>query len=122
MKLGRRFIPVSEDELNGYLAAGPTERVAFVPARSSANTVAETLAAMANADGGLVLLGVTAKGTVQTTVDVNNLRDIATEAGLQTDPPLILPSAHVIPSRAAMWWSFRCRPVCPTSTACAACL
>ncbi len=28
----------------------------------------------------------------------NSLRDVATEAGLQTDPPLILPSAHVIPS------------------------
>ena len=98
MNLRRRFMPVSEDELNEYLSSGPSERVAFVPARSSANTVAETLAAMANADGGLVLLGVTAKGTVQTAVDVNSLRDAATEAGLQTDPPLILPSAHVIPS------------------------
>ena len=98
MNLRRRFIPVSEDELNGYLSSGPTERVAFIPARSSANTVAETLAAMANADGGSVLLGVTAKGAVQTTVDVNSLRDAATEAGLQTDPPLILPSTHVIPS------------------------
>jgi ATP-dependent DNA helicase RecG len=96
MTLRRRFLPVTEDELNSYLAAGAAERVAFVPARSSVSTIAETLAAMANADGGLVLLGVTAKGSVQNSVEADRLRDAATEAGLQTNPPLILPSAHVI--------------------------
>jgi ATP-dependent DNA helicase RecG len=98
MKLRRRFLPVTEDQLNDYLAAGATERVAFLPARSSVSTVAETLAAMANADGGLVLLGVTAKGSVQRIADADRLRDAATEAGLQTNPPLILPSPHVISS------------------------
>ncbi len=58
--------------------------------------MAETLAALANANGGLALLGVSAKGVVQKEVDVTLLRDAATAAGLLTDPPLVLPSAQVL--------------------------
>ena len=53
------------DDLQPYLAAGPSERVAYLPAKSARQTVAETLAAMANAGGGIAILGVTAKGTPQ---------------------------------------------------------
>ena len=83
-------------ELTSYLAAGPSDRVAFVPAKSAPRVLAETLAALANANGGVAILGVSAKGTVQKEIDVNNLRDAATAAGLLTDPPLVLPSAQVI--------------------------
>ena len=55
-----------------------------------------SVVALANANGGLALLGVSPKGAVQKESDVNALRDAATAAGLLTDPPLVLPSAQVI--------------------------
>ncbi|MCB0146577.1 MAG: putative DNA binding domain-containing protein, partial [Caldilineaceae bacterium] len=84
------------DDLQPYLAAGPSERVAYLPAKSARQTVAETLAAMANAGGGIAILGVTAKGTPQGTVDGAALRDLVVEASLLPDPPLILPSAQSV--------------------------
>lgn len=84
------------EEVAAYLEAGPSDRVAFVPAKTATRPLAETLAALANANGGLALLGVSPKGSVQKETDVNALRDAATAAGLLTDPPLVLPSAQVI--------------------------
>jgi len=84
------------DDLRPHLAGGPSERVAFLPARSSRQVLAETLAAMANAGGGMVLLGVTAKGTPQGAIDSSTLRDLVVEASLLPDPPLILPSAQCV--------------------------
>lgn len=93
----RRLQPTLQaEELNAHLEAGPSDRVAFVPAKSATRPLAETLAALANANGGLALLGVSGKGAVQKEIDVNGLRDAATAAGLLTDPPLVLPSAQVI--------------------------
>jgi len=87
---------LTPDELHVYLTAGMTDRTAFVPVKSSPRALAETLAALANANGGLALLGVTAKGAVQKEADVTALRDLVAAAGLLTDPPLVLPSAQVV--------------------------
>ena len=84
------------DELQAMLAAGAGDTVAFAPAKVSARTLAETLVALANARGGVVLLGVTAKGAVQPEVDATRLRETVAAAGLLADPPLVLPSAQVI--------------------------
>jgi ATP-dependent DNA helicase RecG len=78
------------------LQAGADERVAFLSTRSSTQAIVETLAAMANASGGVVLLGVTKGGTAQNVTDPRALRDSAVEAGLLTDPPLILPTPDII--------------------------
>ncbi|MFV0642963.1 MAG: ATP-binding protein [Sphingomonadaceae bacterium] len=98
MNLRRRYGPITADELNQLLDAGPSDQVAFVTAKSAARTVAETMAALANANGGVILLGVTRKGGVQQGNDANTLRDTTIEAGLLTDPPLILPSAQAAES------------------------
>jgi ATP-dependent DNA helicase RecG len=93
----RRLQPTLQaEEVVAHLESGPSDRVAFVPAKVSTRPLAETLAALANANGGLALLGVSNKGVVQQESDVNGLRDAATAAGLLTDPPLVLPSAQVI--------------------------
>src|SRR3954471_10729517 len=93
----RRLQPsLQPEEVAAHLEAGPSDRVAFVPAKVAAKPLAETLAALANANGGLAILGVSSKGAVQKEYDVNSLRDAATAAGLLTDPPLVLPSAQVI--------------------------
>jgi len=92
----RRQPSLSQEELSAILQAGADERVAFLSARSSTQAIVETLAAMANASGGVVLLGVTKGGTAQNVTDPRALRDNAVEAGLLTDPPLILPTPDMI--------------------------
>jgi ATP-dependent DNA helicase RecG len=87
---------LGDEELTHYLDAGPSDRIAFVPPRVSTRTLAETLAALANANGGVVLLGVGAKGTLAKELDGAALREAVVEAGLLTDPPLVLPSAQVV--------------------------
>jgi ATP-dependent DNA helicase RecG len=46
----------------------------------------------------MALVGVSAKGQVQKELDVTALREAVLEAGLLTDPPLVLPSAQVLES------------------------
>ncbi len=50
------------DDVAGMLAADPSERLAFAPSRTSPARLAEILTAMANAHGGVVLLGATSSG------------------------------------------------------------
>lgn len=86
-------LPIAE--LDAHLEHGARDHVAFLSATASQRTIAETLAAMANAHGGLVLLGVTAKGAPQKQADLTKVREQLIEATLLTDPPLILPSAQI---------------------------
>ena len=90
----RRFAAIPEEEVLAYLTDGQRDHVAFLPSNAKHDAIAETLAAMANANGGLVFLGVNSKGIPQKTVDLNALREAVVEAGLLTDPPLILPTPH----------------------------
>ena len=83
---------LSAAELAKLLSDGQTDRVAFLSATAAQQTIAETLAAMANANGGLVILGVSAKGAAQKINDLPTLREAVVQAGLLTDPPLILPT------------------------------
>ena len=95
MNIRRRSV-FSHEDLHALIAAGAGERAAFLPARTSRQALAETLAALANADGGVVLLGVSPRGAVQGGADVTALRDLALDAALLTDPPLILPSPQTL--------------------------
>jgi ATP-dependent DNA helicase RecG len=88
----RRFASIPEQEVLAYLTNGQHDHVAFLPASAKRESIAETLAAMANANGGLLFLGVTAKGVPQKNAKLDPLREAVVEAGLLTDPPLILPT------------------------------
>ncbi len=92
----RRRTNFTIEDLNALLAAGQGEGAVFLPARTARQPAAESLVALANADGGTLVLGVAPRGAVQAGADVNALRDLVLEAALQTDPPLILPSPQVI--------------------------
>lgn len=92
----RRRSSFSVEDLKALLAAGAGENAAFLPARSARQALAETLVALANADGGVVLLGVSPRGAVQPGIDPAALRDLALEAALLSDPPLILPSPQIL--------------------------
>lgn len=88
----RRFAAIPEQEVLAYLTGGQSDHVAFLPANAKHGVIAETLAAMANANGGLLFLGVTNKGIPQKNIELDTLREAVVEAGLLTDPPLILPT------------------------------
>lgn len=92
--LRRRDASITAEEVQTLLAAGASARVALLTAKSTKQLLAETLAAMANAGGGVVVLGVTSKGAPQGAVDLAVLRDLVIDASLATEPPLILPSAQ----------------------------
>ncbi|MEZ4635535.1 MAG: ATP-binding protein [Caldilineaceae bacterium] len=51
---------------------------------------------LANAHGGVAVLGVTARGSLQSGVDASALRDTAIQASLLTDPPMILPTPQIV--------------------------
>ena len=92
----RRFAAMTEAELQALLREGPHAQAAFFPAKTNKQALAETLAALANADGGVVVLGVTSRGAPQAGSDHQALRELVVTAGLLTDPPLILPSPQVL--------------------------
>ena len=93
MSLTRRSGLITEAELVERLQNGPAQNTVFLSAKSAQLAIAETLSAMANADGGVLLLGVTARGAVQQDVDVRQVRERLVSAGLMSEPPLILPTA-----------------------------
>lgn len=94
----RRAAPLTPHELSDLLAQGPGDRLLFLPAKIDAAALAGDLSALANASGGYAILGVTAKGTPQKEIDPARLRDQVIEAGLLTDPPLILPTPQIVPA------------------------
>lgn len=98
MVIRRHFSSLSEEELTQYLEQGPNDRVAFLSGGVNRRAIAETLAALANANGGVVLLGVTAKGVPQTIANLTTLRELVLEATLLTEPPLILPTPQIVTS------------------------
>lgn len=73
------------------LAAGPGERVAFAGAQTSPPRLAESLIALANAHGGVLVVGITPNGRPTGIPDPTEARAALQAAGLLTTPPLILP-------------------------------
>jgi len=79
--------------LNSLFAAGEGARVAFVRERVRLEELAETLAALANARGGTVVLGAggRARPKSQGLQDIEHAEELALDAALQCSPPLVLP-------------------------------
>nr|MBC8249600.1 putative DNA binding domain-containing protein [Anaerolineales bacterium] len=85
------------DEILSLLQQGKGQEIDFVPERTSARKLAESLMALANASGGAVLVGVDPRSArPQGLKDAEAARDKALEAALLTDPPLIIPLPEVV--------------------------
>ncbi len=78
---------MNAEEGRALLAAGPGERLAVVPAQGGGARLAQTLAALANASGGTVLIALDARNPADREV----LVDRAVLAGLSCEPPLVMP-------------------------------
>ncbi len=81
------------DEVRAWLAQGPGESVALASANASTRKLAETLAALANAHGGVLLIDVARPPAERASGDI---RDRVLAAALLADPPLILPIPTLI--------------------------
>lgn len=83
---------MTPEEISSLYHQGQSETVAFEVESVAMHRLAETLAAFANADGGIVLLGIDPKGNaVRGIRAVDAATDKALAAGLRGEPPLILP-------------------------------
>jgi ATP-dependent DNA helicase RecG len=89
---------MNPEEILTLYHQGQSETVAFEVEAVATNRLAETLAAFANADGGIVLLGVDPKtNTARGLRDADAAIDKALAAGLRCEPPLILPRPETAP-------------------------
>ncbi len=85
------------DEILSLLQQGKGQGIEFKSERTSARKLAESLMALANASGGMVLVGVGPKSArVLGLRDAEAARDKAIEAALLTEPPLIIPLPEVV--------------------------
>jgi ATP-dependent DNA helicase RecG len=88
----RRTSSFSPEAISELLAGSENDRLIFFPAKSNSAAIAEGLVSMANAHGGLAVVGVTKNGKSQPDNDAAELQDRVFQAGLLADPPLILPT------------------------------
>jgi ATP-dependent DNA helicase RecG len=88
--------PLTLDDIAGLISFGPDERVAFAPANAGPARLAETLAALANTHGGVLLVGINAAGRPTGIADAGETRATLQTAGLLASPPLILPLPQTI--------------------------
>ena len=86
----------TSDDLARLISAGPDERVAFAPGNAGPARLAETLAALANTHGGVLLVGINAAGRPTGVADAGEARAVLQTAGLLASPPLILPLPQTI--------------------------
>ena len=82
---------VAGDNVARLLRAGPGERIAFAPANASPVKLAETLAALANAHGGVLVVGVSTAGRPTGVPNPGETLVAVRAAGLLASPPMILP-------------------------------
>jgi ATP-dependent DNA helicase RecG len=83
---------VTPEEISSLFQQGQGETLAFESESVPLNRLAETLAAFANTDGGVVLLGIDPKtNAVRGIRAIDAAIDKALAAGLRCEPPLILP-------------------------------
>jgi ATP-dependent DNA helicase RecG len=83
---------LDEQSILTALGKGRTETLDWLPGRASVDDIAALLAAMANTRGGILLLGIGARGDRPVGVDdVTAVIDRVLQAALLIEPPLIIP-------------------------------
>lgn len=81
-------MPFFDHELTHYFQEGRGATIEFLPDQSDSVQIAESIAAFANAEGGVLLLGVTSKGVVTGVDDPDELEHSVLKALTLIEPPL----------------------------------
>ncbi|MBC8159993.1 MAG: transcriptional regulator [Roseiflexaceae bacterium] len=88
------FPPTQIEQL---LAQPPGPRLAFVRAKFRAEELAQTLVALANSQGGTVIIGATGRGkSAEGLASVEAAHGLALEAAMLCTPPLVLPLPEMV--------------------------
>jgi ATP-dependent DNA helicase RecG len=88
---------MTRDEIMALLQQGKGQEIDFRIEQTSARALAESLIALANANGGTVLVGVDpGSARPQGLKDAEAARDAALEAAFLTEPSLIIPLPEVV--------------------------
>src|SRR5262245_15167018 len=83
---------VASQSIDELLSQPEGQRLAFVRGKFRPDELAETLAALANAQGGTVLIGIGGRGKkIEGVGDVDSAHAAALDAALACTPPLVLP-------------------------------
>src|ERR1700741_5232480 len=90
------MMQVNNRELAELLAQPDGQELAFVRRAARPDELAETLAGLANAQGGTVVVGVGGRGKkIEGVGDIEAARLAALDAALACTPPLVLPLPEV---------------------------
>ncbi|WP_119073031.1 ATP-binding protein [Aggregatilinea lenta] len=94
---------MQEQEILDLLESGRSETVEWLPGRAPVDEIATTMAAMANARGGTLVLGVTSRTNKPGGIDdPEGVSDRVLAAALAIQPPLIIPLPDVIKVKGAV--------------------
>lgn len=83
------------DEITQLVKTGRGQRAEWFADQPPLATLASAMSAMANSQGGVIILGVAA-GSIEGTRNVSEAVDIVLQAALAIDPPLIVPLPDVL--------------------------
>ncbi len=86
----------SGEQAAQWIAGGSSGAVALLPESASPRKVGETLVALANAQGGVLVLGVGASGQPAGLSMATATREQAVAAALMAEPPLVLPLPELV--------------------------
>jgi ATP-dependent DNA helicase RecG len=86
----------SVDDVWQLIKSGRGSQTDWFGEQVSAEALSESLTAMANSQGGTIMLGVTGIGSVTGVRNVSNTVDAILHAALAIDPPLIIPLPQVM--------------------------
>ena len=85
------------EDIPTLLKQGPSDRLVFARPGIALNRLAETLTALANRDGGKVVIGMDERGSAVMGVDdLQATFNLVLEAALEIDPPLVIPMPRVV--------------------------
>lgn len=86
----------SPEQVADWIVSGGGSAVALLPETASPRKVAETLVALANAHGGVLLLGISASGHPAGLAAPAAVQEQAVAAALLAEPPLVLPLPEIV--------------------------
>ncbi len=85
------------DDVPALLEQGPSEDIVFYRPGVSLARLAETLTALANGNGGFIIIGIDEKGSTLISVeDLQEVFNLAMEAALEVDPAIVMPIPRVV--------------------------